>query len=159
MRTLKVELVEEGIEAIALFGSYAREKENIYSDIDIAVKKRADFVERYGPYGYFELSRSSKSGFREDSAAEWISSTSMPPPLSKDTSKKSLSMSDTDKALQGLEKIVKKNHFHRRFRSDTGNRAPFPIFEIRKRKRPVSALPPQAGRGGQHSTLLPGSIM
>jgi len=60
LRTLKVELVEEGIEAIALFGSYAREKENIYSDIDIAVKKRADFVERYGPYGYFELSRKLK---------------------------------------------------------------------------------------------------
>ena len=56
LRSLKSQLREEGIEAIALFGSYATERANLYSDIDIALKKRADFIELHGPYGYFDLS-------------------------------------------------------------------------------------------------------
>ena len=52
---LKRKWREEGIEELALFGSFARETATPYSDIDIALKKAPDFVERYGPYGYFEL--------------------------------------------------------------------------------------------------------
>ena len=36
---LKSELSSKGIEQIALFGSYAKDSQNVYSDIDIAIKK------------------------------------------------------------------------------------------------------------------------
>jgi predicted nucleotidyltransferase len=61
LTSLKSQLKEEGIEAIALFGSFARNETNLYSDIDIALKKESGFIEKYGPYGYFELTREIKA--------------------------------------------------------------------------------------------------
>jgi predicted nucleotidyltransferase len=61
LRSLKPQLEKEGVEAIALFGSFARNETNLYSDIDIALKKKAGFIEEHGPYGYFELTRKIKA--------------------------------------------------------------------------------------------------
>lgn len=47
LKELKSELeVEvEGIEKIALFGSFATHSQNVYSDIDIAIKKKKNFLD------------------------------------------------------------------------------------------------------------------
>ena len=43
---LKTELSSKGIEQIALFGSYAKDSQNDYSDIDIAIKKDKAILEK-----------------------------------------------------------------------------------------------------------------
>ena len=43
----------QGIESLALFGSYATGNDGIYSDIDIAVKKSSDFLRHHSAYAYF----------------------------------------------------------------------------------------------------------
>jgi predicted nucleotidyltransferase len=66
MKTTKDEIVDilteikpyflsKGIEKIALFGSFSKNNENIYSDIDIAIKKRDDFLTHHSAYDYFEI--------------------------------------------------------------------------------------------------------
>ncbi|HHD84291.1 MAG TPA: nucleotidyltransferase domain-containing protein [Campylobacteraceae bacterium] len=53
--TLKPQLKEMGIEKIALFGSYVKNQQNSYSDIDIAFQKSRDFFERNSAYDYFDF--------------------------------------------------------------------------------------------------------
>jgi predicted nucleotidyltransferase len=53
--TMKVELEEFGIEKVALFGSFAKNQPNIYSDIDIAIQKKANFLDNHSAYDYFTL--------------------------------------------------------------------------------------------------------
>jgi len=54
LKELEEEYRERGIVSIALFGSYASGTQNIYSDIDIAIKKEEDFLSKRSPYSYFE---------------------------------------------------------------------------------------------------------
>jgi len=53
LRTLKPELESQGFDSLALFGSFAKGEEGVYSDIDIAVKKSPFFRDRYKAYDYF----------------------------------------------------------------------------------------------------------
>lgn len=46
--SLKPELQEIGINKIGLFGSYAKDKSNIASDIDVAIESSQEFVDRLG---------------------------------------------------------------------------------------------------------------
>ena len=55
LKELKLELEEDGIEKIALFGSFSTHKENVYSDIDIAIKKKNNFLEEHTAYEYLDL--------------------------------------------------------------------------------------------------------
>jgi len=55
LKELKPELEAKGIVDVALFGSYATQKENPYSDIDIAIRKKEDFLDEYSAYDYFNL--------------------------------------------------------------------------------------------------------
>ncbi len=52
---LKNDLSSKGIVKLALFGSYAKDKQNVYSDIDIAIKKDIKILEKNGVYFYFEM--------------------------------------------------------------------------------------------------------
>ena len=61
----KRRLQREGIDAIALFGSFARGEATAYSDVDIAIRKSPDFVQRYGAYRYFDLITDLKRRLRQ----------------------------------------------------------------------------------------------
>ncbi len=52
---LKNELSTKGIVQLGLFGSFAKDNQTIYSDIDIAIKKDKSFLEKNGVYSYFEI--------------------------------------------------------------------------------------------------------
>ena len=47
---LKNELSTKGIVQLGLFGSFAKDNQTIYSDIDIAIKKDKSFLEKNGVY-------------------------------------------------------------------------------------------------------------
>ena len=51
----KAELFHNGIEKIGLFGSFATNRENIYSDIDIAIKIKKTYLEEHDVWEYFTL--------------------------------------------------------------------------------------------------------
>jgi len=55
LKEMKPELEEYGIEKIALFGSFATGQQNVYSDIDIAIRKESSFLEDYTAYDYFNI--------------------------------------------------------------------------------------------------------
>jgi len=55
LKELKPELKTHGIEKVALFGSFATNQQNVYSDIDIAIKKEHDYLKNYTPYDYFDI--------------------------------------------------------------------------------------------------------
>ena len=55
LKEIKPELEEYGIEKIALFGSFATNQENVYSDIDIAIKKKSSFLQDHTAYDYFDI--------------------------------------------------------------------------------------------------------
>jgi predicted nucleotidyltransferase len=54
LRELKPALRQEGIRKIGLFGSFANGRNGVYSDIDIAIEKERDYLDRHSPYEYFE---------------------------------------------------------------------------------------------------------
>ncbi len=54
LKEIKPALEERGIAKVALFGSYARGENGVYSDIDIAIKKRQDFLQHKHAYDYFD---------------------------------------------------------------------------------------------------------
>jgi predicted nucleotidyltransferase len=62
---LKPTLKPYGIEELALFGSFATNEQNVYSDIDIAIKKEKDFLKNHSPYDYFELMNNIKVMIRK----------------------------------------------------------------------------------------------
>jgi len=62
---LKQELKPHGIEEMALFGSYAKEEQTVYSDIDIAIRKKKNFLDDYSAYEYFEMLSSIKEKVRQ----------------------------------------------------------------------------------------------
>lgn len=55
LKEIKPELEEYGIEKIALFGSFATNQQNVYSDIDIAIQKKNDFLQNHAAYDYFNI--------------------------------------------------------------------------------------------------------
>lgn len=62
---LKEELLKNGFSKIALFGSYARDDTNLYSDIDIAIQKDKNYLQKYTAYEYFEQVASIKDLVRK----------------------------------------------------------------------------------------------
>ncbi|MGM0623651.1 MAG: nucleotidyltransferase family protein [Campylobacterota bacterium] len=64
LKELQSELQSKGIVQLALFGSYAKGEQNIYSDIDIAIKKDRDYFSSVSPYYYFELVNAIKDKIR-----------------------------------------------------------------------------------------------
>ncbi len=61
LKDLKDDFRERGIISLGLFGSYASASDNIYSDIDIAIKKEDNFLKDRSPYSYFETLNALKS--------------------------------------------------------------------------------------------------
>lgn len=60
LKELKPQLLKDGIEKIGLFGSYAKNSADEFSDIDIFIETNNNFVEKFGFYGlnyYDELKR------------------------------------------------------------------------------------------------------
>ena len=55
LHTIKPQLQTSGIQSLALFGSFAKETSNIYSDIDIAISKKNDFLDHNSSYDYFDI--------------------------------------------------------------------------------------------------------
>ncbi|WP_456485837.1 nucleotidyltransferase family protein [Hydrogenimonas sp.] len=48
-------ILSKGITSVALFGSFAKDKATPYSDVDIAIRKSPDFLQKKGSYAYFDL--------------------------------------------------------------------------------------------------------
>lgn len=61
LKELKDDFEKRGIVSLGLFGSYASASDNVYSDIDIAIKKEDDFLKDRSPYSYFETLNALKS--------------------------------------------------------------------------------------------------
>lgn len=55
LKDIKPELSKKGVDKLALFGSFAKDEQNIYSDIDIAISKESDFLSKFSAYAYFDL--------------------------------------------------------------------------------------------------------
>ena len=55
LKKIKPELQNDGIDQIALFGSFAKDEQTVYSDIDIAIKKKSDFLQQNTAYDYFNM--------------------------------------------------------------------------------------------------------
>jgi len=66
LKILKKDLAKKGIKKIALFGSFSKDSQNIYSDIDIAIKKEKNFLQKYSPYYYFEIVSKIKASVRKE---------------------------------------------------------------------------------------------
>ena len=65
LKNIKQELQHDGIVALALFGSFAKNTQNVYSDIDIAISKDKDFLRDKDAYFYFELVNKLKNTLRK----------------------------------------------------------------------------------------------
>ena len=58
LKEIKPLLRENGIISLALFGSFAKGTQNVYSDIDVAIQKDKDYLKTKSAYSYFdELSK------------------------------------------------------------------------------------------------------
>jgi predicted nucleotidyltransferase len=55
LKSIKSHFKQKGIEIVALFGSFANNTQNIYSDIDIAIKRDKNFFKNDKVYNYFEV--------------------------------------------------------------------------------------------------------
>jgi predicted nucleotidyltransferase len=64
LKDLKSELNECGIQNIALFGSFAKGTQTVYSDIDIAISKQKDFMSHKSAYEYFETISNIKNSLK-----------------------------------------------------------------------------------------------
>lgn len=51
---IKSMLSDNGISKVGLFGSFARDEQSVYSDIDIAIKKDDNYLQSRSAYEYFE---------------------------------------------------------------------------------------------------------
>jgi predicted nucleotidyltransferase len=59
---IKDELMNSGIEKIGLFGSFATNKANDFSDIDIAIKINKNYLNEHDVWEYFNLIENIKHG-------------------------------------------------------------------------------------------------
>ena len=55
LKELKPTLAQKGIVELGLFGSYARDENTVYSDIDVAIRRDADYLKDRHSYEYFNL--------------------------------------------------------------------------------------------------------
>lgn len=55
LQELRPEVEKDGITMLALFGSYAKGEETVYSDIDIAFAKNDTFLKEGGATKYFDI--------------------------------------------------------------------------------------------------------
>ena len=53
LKEIKGELKNDGINSLALFGSFAKEEQGVYSDIDIAISNDKDYLDKRTAYSYF----------------------------------------------------------------------------------------------------------
>ncbi|MCF6308908.1 MAG: nucleotidyltransferase domain-containing protein [Sulfurimonas sp.] len=53
LKELKPLLNNRGISVVGFFGSFAREENSVYSDIDVAIKKEKDYLTVKSGYDYF----------------------------------------------------------------------------------------------------------
>ncbi|MDF1874232.1 nucleotidyltransferase domain-containing protein [Sulfurimonas sp. SAG-AH-194-I05] len=53
LEEIKGELKTDGIVSLALFGSFARSEQNVYSDIDVAIQKEHNYLKNRTAYSYF----------------------------------------------------------------------------------------------------------
>jgi predicted nucleotidyltransferase len=64
LKRLKPLLAKEGIDQLALFGSFAREEATPYSDVDIAFRRAPFYRKEQSAYDYFILMEKLKSDLR-----------------------------------------------------------------------------------------------
>jgi len=57
---IKGDFVKSGIEQIGLFGSYAKDRADLFSDIDIAIKMKSSYLKEHDVWEYFNLIESIK---------------------------------------------------------------------------------------------------
>jgi len=57
---IKADLLKDGIEKIGLFGSFAKDKADQFSDIDIAIKINKSYLNEHDVWEYFNLIESIK---------------------------------------------------------------------------------------------------
>ena len=62
LRTLKLNPDYRVFEEIGLFGSYAKQKADIFSDIDVAVKVDKNYLETHDVWDYFDAINAIKEG-------------------------------------------------------------------------------------------------
>lgn len=55
LSNLKSELQSEGIEKVGLFGSFAKNKADIHSDIDITISLKDNYLQTHDVWEYFNL--------------------------------------------------------------------------------------------------------
>jgi len=55
LKDIKEVFAKKGVLIVGLFGSFATNKNNIYSDIDIAIKKDKVILQKDCAYKYFEI--------------------------------------------------------------------------------------------------------
>ena len=65
LREIKDELLQDGIVTLGLFGSFARDEQGVYSDIDIAIQKESNYLEHRSAYTYFNEVSKIKSLIRQ----------------------------------------------------------------------------------------------
>ncbi|WP_151899347.1 nucleotidyltransferase family protein [Sulfurimonas hydrogeniphila] len=65
LKQIKPELYKNGISSVALFGSFAKETQTVYSDIDIAISKDENFLQTNTSYDYFDTVATIKSKIRK----------------------------------------------------------------------------------------------
>jgi predicted nucleotidyltransferase len=65
LQQLKKEFAQEGIASFALFGSFAKGTNGVYSDIDIAIIKDRNFLQTHSSYDYFETIATIKKKIRK----------------------------------------------------------------------------------------------
>lgn len=54
LQELKPLLNQKGISVVGFFGSFARDENSVYSDIDVAIKKNKDYLVTKSGYDYFD---------------------------------------------------------------------------------------------------------
>lgn len=65
LEEIKPRFQQKGIEEIALFGSFGKSTQNVYSDIDIAIRKSKKFLDHHSVYDYFEILNELRSTLRQ----------------------------------------------------------------------------------------------
>ncbi len=65
LRDIKPSLELEGVEKLGLYGSYAKEKADVFSDIDIVIKLKKTYLSKHDAWDYFNLVRQIKSKISE----------------------------------------------------------------------------------------------
>ena len=65
LKNIKDELNNKGILQLALFGSFAKNTQTIYSDIDIAIVKDIEFIKQNGVYSYFDMVNEIKTKLKD----------------------------------------------------------------------------------------------